>query len=97
MISAQGVGSEPDDGLALPLRIFRALLGEPIRDMRRMEDAVKACDLEWTILRAGGLNDAPLGRYEVKEGNAIKGGGRTRRADLADALVLAVTERRWPR
>jgi len=97
VISAQGVGAEPDDGLALPLRIFRALLGEPIRDMRRMEDELKASDLEWTILRPGGLYDEPLGSYEVKEGNAIKGGGRTRRADLADALVLAVTEHRWPR
>lgn len=97
LISAQGVGSEPDDGLTLPLRIMRSLLGEPIRDMRRMEDEVKECDLEWTIIRAGGLNDQQLGRYDVVEGNAIKGGGRTRRADLADALVLAVTESRWPR
>ncbi len=97
VISAQGVGSEPDDGLALPLRIFRKLLGEPIRDMRRMEDELKACDLEWTILRPGGLYDQPLGDYEVVEGNAIRGGGRTRRADLADALVAAVTEHRWPR
>ena len=97
LISAQGVGSEPDDGLALPLRIMRSLLGEPIRDMRRMEDVVKACNLEWTIIRPGGLNDEPLGRYDVIEGNAIKGGGRTRRADLANALVLAVTEHRWPR
>jgi uncharacterized protein YbjT (DUF2867 family) len=97
VISAQGVGSEPDDGLALPLRIFRALLGEPIRDMRRMEDELKACDLDWTIIRPGGLYDGPIGAYEVKEGNAIKGGGRTRRADLADALVIAVTKNRWPR
>ena len=97
VISAQGVGSEPDDGLALPLRIFRALLGEPIRDMRRMEDALKACDLDWTIIRPGGLYDEPLGRYDVVEGNAIKGGGRTRRTDLADALTRAVTEHCWPR
>lgn len=97
VISAQGVGSEPDDGLVLPLRIFRALLGEPIRDMRRMEDRLKASDLDWTIVRPGGLNNEPLGSYDVVEGNAIKGGGRTRRADLADALVRAVTERCWPR
>ena len=97
VISAQGVGAEPDDGLALPLRIFRALLGEPIRDMRRMEDELKACDLDWTIVRPGGLYDEPVGNYDVVEGNAIRGGGRTRRADLADALVRAVTERCWPR
>lgn len=97
VISAQGVGSEPDDGLALPLRVFRAVLGEPIRDMRRMEDELKASDLDWTIMRPGGLNDQPMGTYTVQEGNAIRGGGRTRRADLADALVIAATERRWPK
>lgn len=73
VISAQGVGSEPDDGLALPLRIFRALLGEPIRDMRRMEDELKTSDLDWTIMRPGGLYDGPTGTYKVQEGNAIKG------------------------
>jgi hypothetical protein len=43
------------------------------------------------------MNNEPLGRYDVVEANAIKGGGRTRRADLADALILAVTEGKWTR
>ena len=97
VISAQGVGSESDAGLALPLRFFRFVLGEPLRDMRRMEELLKASDLDFTILRPGGLYDESTGEYEVVEGNAIKGGGRTRRADLAEALVVAVAEGRWPR
>ncbi len=97
VISAQGVGTEGDEGLAPMLRLFRLLLGDTITNMRDMEEALKTSDRVWTIVRPGGLNDEPLGAYDIVEANAIKGGGRTRRADLADALVLAVTEQRWPR
>ena len=97
VISAQGVGEEPDDGLALPLRLMRRLLGSAIDDMREMEQLVKASDVQWTIARAGGLTNQPKGPHMVEPGNALKGHGRTRRADLAETLVLAVTEDRWPR
>jgi hypothetical protein len=95
--SAQGVGDEPDDGLALPLRLMRRLLGSAIDDMREMEQLVKASNVQWTIARAGGLTNQPKGPHIVEPGNALKGHGRTRRADLAETLVLAVTEDRWPR
>jgi putative NADH-flavin reductase len=97
VISAQGVGEESDDGLALPLRLMRRLLGATIDDMRAMERLIAESDLQWTIVRAGGLTGRPKGRYVVAPGNALRGHGRTRRADLAEALVLAVTEDRWPR
>ena len=97
VISAQGVGDEPDDGLALPLRLMRRLLGSAIDDMREMEQQVKASDVQWTIARAGGLTNQPKGPHLVEPGNALKSHGRTRRADLAETLVLAVTEDRWPR
>jgi putative NADH-flavin reductase len=97
VISAQGVGEEPDDGLALPLRLMRKLLGSAIDDMQEMERLVKASDTQWTIMRPGGLTKEPKGEYVVKTGNALRGHGRTRRADLAEALVLAVTKERWPR
>ena len=54
VISAQGVGEEPDDGLALPLRIMRRMLGPAIGDMLEMERLVKASELQWTIARPGG-------------------------------------------
>lgn len=97
VISAQGVGADSDEGLSLMLRLFRVLLGDTILNMREMEGALRASDRSWTIIRPGGLNNEPLGRYDIIEANAIKGGSRTRRADLADALVLAVTESKWPR
>lgn len=97
VVSAQGTGEEPDDGLTLPLRLMRRLLGSAIDDMGEMERLVKASDVQWTIMRPGGLTNQPKGDYVVRPGNALKGHGRTRRADLAEALVLAVTEDRWPR
>lgn len=96
-ISAQGVGRESDKGLALPLRVFRALLGSAITDMRAMEDALIESELDYTIVRPGGLNDKPKGAYVVERGNALKGHGRTRRADLADAMARAVDEHLWSR
>ena len=97
VISAQGVGEEPDDGLALPLRLMRRLLGSAIDDMREMERLVKASSVQWTIARSGGMTNQPKGPHTVEPGNALKGHGRTRRADLAETLVLAVTKDRWPR
>jgi uncharacterized protein YbjT (DUF2867 family) len=96
-ISSQGVGEEPLEGLALPLRAFRLVVGRVMNDMREMERLVEASDTQWTIARPGGLNDQPKGRYIVQPGNSLRGHSRTRRADLAQALVLAVTEERWPR
>jgi uncharacterized protein YbjT (DUF2867 family) len=97
VISAQGAGTESDSELSFMLRVLRRLLGRTILNMRQMEQALKTCDLDWTIIRPGGMNNEPLGRYDIVEANAIKGGGRTRRADLADALILAVTEHKWSR
>lgn len=96
VISAQGVSEESDAGLAPMLRVLRFMLGSAIDDMREMEHLVKASETVWTIVRPGGLNNQPKGQYVVSPGNALKGHGRTRRADLAEVLVLAVTEEPWP-
>ena len=97
VISSQGVGDEPLQGLALPLRAFRLVVGRVMDDMREMERLVEASDTEWTITRPGGLTSKPKGEYVVRPGNSLRGHGSTPRADLAEALVLAVTEGRWLR
>jgi uncharacterized protein YbjT (DUF2867 family) len=97
VVSSQGVGDEPLQGLALPLRAFRLVVGRVMDDMREMERLVEASDTEWTITRPGGLTRKPKGEYVVRPGNSLRGHGSTPRADLAEALVLAVTEGRWPR
>ena len=95
VISSQGVGDEPLQGLALPLRAFRLVVGRVMDDMREMERLVEASDTEWTIMRPGGLTGKPKGEYVVQPGNSLRGHGSTPRADLAEALVLAVTEGSW--
>ena len=97
VISSQGVGDEPLQGLALPLRAFRLVVGRVMKDMREMELLVEASDTEWSITRPGGLTGKSKGEYVVLPGNSLRGHGSTPRADLAEALVLAVTEARWPR
>jgi len=97
VVSSQGVGDEPLEGLALPLRAFRLVVGRVMDDMREMERLVEASDTQWTITRPGGLTGKPKGEYVVRPGNSLRGHGSTPRAALADALVLAVTEGRWPR
>jgi nucleoside-diphosphate-sugar epimerase len=63
-------------------------------DMRRMESAVRASHLDWTIVRPSGLYDTDeVGRHEV-ERNHIRG-GFTSRADLAAFLIDAIDTREW--
>jgi nucleoside-diphosphate-sugar epimerase len=65
-------------------------------DMRRMEEHVRASDLEWTIVRPSGLFDAPgVTRYELHEDQAP--GIFTSRADLAACLLEQATDERFVR
>jgi uncharacterized protein YbjT (DUF2867 family) len=50
------------------------------------EDAVRGYDLDWTVLRPGGLtNDAPTGRIRVETPGTMR--GTVSRADVAAVLV----------
>jgi nucleoside-diphosphate-sugar epimerase len=63
-------------------------------DMQRMEKAVRASGLDWTIARPSGLYDAEtVGRYEV-ERDHIRG-GFTSRADLAAFMIAAIDMPEW--
>ncbi|MEV0176503.1 NAD(P)H-binding protein [Streptomyces sp. NPDC050803] len=62
-------------------------------DMRRMEEVVVTCDLDWTVLRPGGLFDADeVSAYET--GTSRLPGRYTSRADLAHELLRQATEGR---
>jgi len=63
-------------------------------DMRRMEELVRASDLEWTIVRPSGLFDAAVvTKYELHEDQAP--GIFTSRADLAACLLEEATDRQF--
>lgn len=65
-------------------------------DMRRMEELMRASDLDWTIMRPSGLFDAPaVTAYELHEDQAP--GIFTSRADLAASLLDQATETRFVR
>ncbi|CAL9482683.1 hypothetical protein SUDANB176_03082 [Streptomyces sp. enrichment culture] len=55
-------------------------------DMRRMEGIVRATDLDWTVVRPGGLFDGPeVSAYRI--GTSRLPGRYTSRADLAHAML----------
>lgn len=65
-------------------------------DMRRMEELLRASDLEWTIMRPSGLFDAPaVTRYELREDQAP--GVFTSRADLAASMLELAGDSRFVR
>jgi hypothetical protein len=70
------------------------LAGMASRGARRL---IKASDTEWTIMQPGGLTGKTKGDYAVRPGHSLCGHGSTPRADLAEALVLTVTEGTWLR
>jgi nucleoside-diphosphate-sugar epimerase len=65
-------------------------------DMRRMEALVRASDLDWTIVRPGGLYHLPaVTAYTVVEGHPD--GRFTSRADLAASLLALLDGDRYVR
>ena len=58
------------------------------------DDAVRASDIDWTIVRPGGLTDEPAGGVTV--GDSVTSGS-TSRASVASALALLVTTHPAPR
>lgn len=87
------------DGGFLMNRILQPLVTATIgkttyADMRRMEDFLRASELEWTIMRPSGLFDTPgVTSYELHEDQAP--GIFTSRADLAASLLEQATDLRF--
>lgn len=65
-------------------------------DMRRMEEIVRATDLDWTVVRPGGLFDRD-GVSDYRVGTERLPGRYTARADLAHALLRQAVEDRHVR
>jgi nucleoside-diphosphate-sugar epimerase len=89
------------DGGWLMNRVLQPLVTATIgkttyADMRRMEELLRASDLEWTIMRPSGLFDAPaVSSYELHVERAP--GIFTSRADLASSLLEQATDSRFVR
>lgn len=96
VVSAAGITSEGDGPLTrlLVKPILQRVLRNPFDDMRRMEDVVRACSLDWTIVRPPMLTDGPrTGAYRTTVNGAVRGGLRLSRADLADLVLRCLPDR----
>lgn len=87
-LSANGLDPGPwwQQHLAKPL-LWRAFK-HSYTDLVKMETAVKASGLDWTILRPPRMIDGPhLGRYQTALNRHLTSGWRISRADVADYIV----------
>jgi putative NADH-flavin reductase len=76
--------------------VNRVLARAAHEDMRRMEAALRACELDWTIMRPSGLFDHPdVTDYVTGENSAD--GLFTARSDLAAAMLAQLTDSRFTR
>jgi putative NADH-flavin reductase len=90
VVSAVPVGRGEDDTLfnRVRTRLLWALFKELYADMARMEEVVRASDLDWTIVRPPRLTNKPAtGRYRTAFNRGVRGGSSIGRADLAGALL----------
>lgn len=89
------------DGGFLLNRVMQPLITATIgrttyADMRRMEELVRASDLDWTIVRPSGLFDLPeVTDYRVDEDEAP--GVFTSRTDLAACMLAQLDDGRFVR
>lgn len=93
VVSASGMFAEDGEPpltrfVAKPL--LQAILRDGTADGRRMEDLITASGTDWTIMRPARLTNAPRGQYRIAFDRYVS--GRTRRADLADAILAALAD-----
>ncbi|XVV09447.1 NAD(P)-dependent oxidoreductase [Actinoplanes sp. CA-131856] len=87
---------DPGDGFFmrhLGARFAKTMFRTHYEDLATMEDAVRACPLDWTISRPPRLTDKPLtGRYRTAVDRNVRGGTSISRADVAHQMLRCVTD-----
>jgi putative NADH-flavin reductase len=93
--SAFGAGESVAQAGFVEKLVFATLLRAPYEDKNLMEPAVRASNLDWTILRPVMLtNGARTGNYAIEYGRH-PAKSSVSRADVALAMLRAVEERLW--
>ena len=86
-VTAMGVGESWNNLSLLNKFFFAVFLKSSREDHEAQEAAIKASDLEWTIVRPSGLTEKPhTGVYEVGENIPAKT-SQIARADVADMIL----------
>lgn len=82
---------DPGDGFFmrhLGARFARTAFRTHYADLARMEDAVRASDLDWTVSRPPKLTNKPLtGHYRTALNQNVRGGFSIPRADVAHQML----------
>ncbi|MFG2992539.1 NAD(P)-dependent oxidoreductase [Streptomyces sp. NPDC048257] len=73
--------------------LLRRLLRDLYADLAVMEEVMAASDTQWTVVRPPKLQNKPrTGSYRRAIGANVRGGRVIPRADVADALLTALTD-----
>ena len=69
----------------------KTVMRERYADLARMEDLLRASELDWTIFRPPRLTNKPVtGHYRTAFGRNLRGGALISRADVAHGMLAAL-------
>ena len=90
-------GTSPQHEPNLPFvfeQLFKRLFSNIYNDQIRMEQAIMASTVDWTIVRPAQLTDEPVSnRYRFAEGYALPKGNTTARADVAHFMLNHIVDK----
>ncbi|WP_432871065.1 NAD(P)-dependent oxidoreductase [Microbispora rosea] len=96
VVVTNALGDQPSD--TTPQRLLKRLvrrifLEAACRDARLLEREIRTRDLDWTVVQPPRLtNGAATGAYRTAAGDAVRGGMRISRADLAAYMLKALED-----
>lgn len=94
-VTAIGVGDSRDNVPLAFKMLMKTVLRKAYEDKEIQEQLVRDSNLDWIIVRPGGLTDDPrTGDYTVGTGAAVKA-GRVTRADVADFILTLLADDRY--
>jgi putative NADH-flavin reductase len=98
LLSALGVGESGRHAPTVPRFAFGTILRQVRRDKELAEDALRASQIDWTIVYPPALTDAPGGGgYRHGESLKLSGAPRINRSDVAHFMLAQVTDERYIR
>ncbi|WP_067857440.1 NAD(P)-dependent oxidoreductase [Nocardia shimofusensis] len=97
-LSSFGVGDTFASANAVQKLMYSTFLRNIYADKKNAEDAIRACDLEWTLVYPSTLTNGPArGEYRVGDRVEMKPLAKISRADVAEFMHTAVRGGEWIR
>ena len=98
VVTALGTADSYDQVSFFFKGIIATVLKKAYTDKNTQEAAVRASDLDWIIVRPGGLSDQPAnGKYHFGTDKSIRGDNQVSRADVADFILKQLTSTEFVR